>query len=208
MSEARNQISSYLLGELGDAEAAEFERGMAADPALREEVEGLRPGASAEPRPSRRRPRLPSLTLRPAAATGLAVLLLAVGLGAGLLIDGGGGAESPSGGPDLILSRFDDGPSGAHGEVALASDEQRAQVLIGGLDPSGDGRFYELWLLDDDGKMIALGSFRVGAGGEAEVDLPLPVDPSRYAYFDVSLQEDDGDPAHSGVSVLRGPTSS
>jgi len=56
--------------------------------------------------------------------------------------------------------------------------------------------------------MIALGSFRIGADERAEVELPIPFPPSRYRYFDVSLQEDNGNPAHSGISVLRGTTSS
>lgn len=235
MSEPREHISSYLLGELGAAEAAAFERELEADPVLREEVEGLRPvvarleampeeawepaeppplrmpgesAARADERSARHRWRLPTLSLRPAPAAALATLLLAIGVGAGLLIDVNEGGGSPDGSADLVLNRIDDGPAGAHGDVLLAGSEQRATLEIGGLDPSDDGRFYELWLLDDDGRMIALGSFRVGADGEAEVDLPLPVEPERYQYFDVSLQEDNGDPAHSGVSVLRGPTSS
>ena len=53
-----------------------------------------------------------------------------------------------------------------------------------------------------------LGAFRVGPDGRADVELPIPVTPSRYRYFDISLQEDNGDPAHSGNSVLRGATSS
>jgi hypothetical protein len=43
MREARDQISSYLLGELDTAEAAAFERRLDADPDLRKEVERLRP---------------------------------------------------------------------------------------------------------------------------------------------------------------------
>lgn len=39
-------------------------------------------------------------------------------------------------------------------------------------------------------------------------EVPIPVTPSRWRYFDVSLQVNNGNPAHSGVSVLRGPTSS
>jgi anti-sigma factor RsiW len=34
---------AYLLGELDDAQSAEFERAMTADPELRAEVERLRP---------------------------------------------------------------------------------------------------------------------------------------------------------------------
>jgi anti-sigma-K factor RskA len=241
MREARDQISSYLLGELDAAEAAAFERRLDADPDLRKEVERLRPvvgrleelpaavweapkppplavpeGAAEPPReprggpsPAGRRLRLPTVTLRPAPAAALAALLLAVGVASGLLIGGNGGSLAPrTGATDVVLRRIGDGPSGAQGDVFVAKSKQRATVEVEGLKPSGSHAFYELWLLDDDGRMIALGSFRIGADGRAEVELPIPLPPSRYRYFDVSLQEDDGNPAHSGISVLRGTTSS
>ncbi|MEZ5076745.1 MAG: anti-sigma factor [Solirubrobacterales bacterium] len=237
MNEASEQISAYLLGELDAEQAAAFERELASDPALREEVERLQPlvgrlealptdawepaeppplqmppdlAAAAEPGPpaarrGRRGLRLPTLTLRPLPATGLATVLLAIGLVAGLLIEGGSSSEPAGAG--LVLNRIDDGPAGASGDVAVAANDSRATLVVEGLDPSGADQFYEAWLLDADGKMIALGSFRVGEDGRAEVQVPIPVSPSRYAYFDVSLQEDNGDPTHSGVSVLRGSTS-
>jgi anti-sigma-K factor RskA len=241
MSEARDQISSYLLGELDPTEVASFEHQLEADPGLRHEVERLRPvvaqladlpaevweapdppplvlpDGAARPAPSEagdakrpaRRRRLPTLTLRPLPAAGLAAVLLAVGVAGGLLFNAGGGSGEPeAGATDVVLTRIDDGPSGAHGDVLVAGDQRRARVDVSGLDPSGSGHFYELWLLDKDGRMIALGTFQVGADGRAEVELPIPVTPSQYGYFDVSLQEDNGDPAHSGISVLRGPTSS
>jgi anti-sigma-K factor RskA len=241
MREARDQVSSYLLGELDAAEAAAFERRLDADPDLREEVERLRPvvgrleelpaevweapqppplavpeGAAEAPReprgspsPARRRLRLPTVTLRPAPAAALAALLLAVGVASGLLIGGNGGSRGTgAGATDVVLRRIGDGPRGAHGDVFVGRSKQRAKVDVEGLIPSGSHAFYELWLLDDDGRMIALGSFRIGADGRAEVELPIPVAPSRYRYFDVSMQEDDGNPAHSGISVLRGRTSS
>lgn len=232
MSEAKDQISSYLLGELGVTEAAAFERHLETDRELREEVERLRalvarledlPPEAWEPpqppplalpedaaRPARRRGlRLPTLTLRPLPAAGLTAILLAVGVAGGILIGGNGGSGGVRAGEsDLVLTRVDDGPDGAHGDVLLAADQQRAEVEVSGLDPSGPGRFYELWLLDEDGRMIAIGAFQVGPDGRAEVEVPIPVAPSRYRYFDISLQQDDGDPAHSGVSVLRGPTRS
>lgn len=243
MSDSGDRISSYLLGELDAAEASAFERRLAEEPGLREEVERLRPlvarlGAlpadvweAPEPPPlalpeeaaiaarpqahgesaSERRPgrlRLPVLTLRPVAAGGFAAVLLAIGIAAGLLLGGGSSGEPGGGSTDLVLQRIDDGPAGAHGDVLVAADGRRATVDVGGLEPNGPGRFYELWLLDDDGRMIALGSFRVGDDGRAQVRLPIPVSPAQYRYFDLSLQEDNGDPAHSGISVLRGPTSS
>lgn len=233
MSEASDQISSYLLGELGPEEAAAFERSLDGDAALREEVERLcplvarleqlppdawepvepppleMPADASEPKPAAERPRrrrLPAVTLRPLPAAALATLLLAIGLAAGLLIEGGG-SGGPVDGPELVLSRIDDGPAGASGDVAVAANDSRATLAVEGLAPSGSDQFYELWLLDEDGRMIALGSFQVGEDGRAEIELPIPVAPSRYTYFDVSLQEDNGDPTHSGVSVLRGSTS-
>lgn len=241
MREARDQISSYLLGELDAAETAAFERRLDADPDLREDVERLRPvvgslealpaeiweapqppslampeGAE-EPAQERgngrsrtgRRLRLPTITLRPAPGAALAALLLAVGVAGGLLIGGNGSSQGPgTGATDLVLRRTGDGPPGARGDVFVGEGKQRATVDVEGLKPNGSHAFYELWLLDDDGRMIALGSFRIGADGRAKVDLPIPVAPSRYRYFDISLQEDNGNPTHSGISVLRGPTSS
>ena len=77
---------------------------------------------------------------------------------------------------------------------------------VSGLAPSDGGAFYELWLLDDADRMVSLGSFRVPASGRAEIDVPLPVPVTDFRYIDVSREPDDGDPAHSGDSVLRGPT--
>jgi anti-sigma-K factor RskA len=237
MSTPRDEISSYLLGELDAGEAAQFERRMSADAQLRDEVEQLRPvvqrltempgevweGAPEPPplempassapgvkSPERRRRRwsMPSaLTIRPALAAALSALLLAVGIGAGALLSGDDGASLDSQ-AELALSRIDDGPPGAEGRVLVSAGGERATVDVGGLEPSGPDRFYELWLLDADGRMIALGSFQVGEDGRADVEIPIPVEPSRYQFFDVSLQEDNGDPAHSGISVLRGPTAS
>jgi hypothetical protein len=39
------------------------------------------------------------------------------------------------------------------------------------------------------------------------VRVPLPDDPGRYRYFDVSRELVDGGLEHSGDSLLRGPTS-
>ena len=79
---------------------------------------------------------------------------------------------------------------------------------VSGLPQSGDREFYELWLLGEKGELIALGSFRVPPDGSSTIEVPLPVDPDRYRYFDVSIQPENGDPQHSGRSVLRGLTSS
>ena len=73
------------------------------------------------------------------------------------------------------------------------------------MQPSADGNFYELWLLNSADDLVSLGSFRVPASGEADVTVPLPADPEGFAALDISAEPDDGDPAHSTRSVLRAP---
>ena len=48
-----------------------------------------------------------------------------------------------------------------------------------------------------------MGSFRVGRDGRVDAHMPVAVDVGRYRLVDVSLEPDDGDPAHSQRSVLR-----
>ena len=88
----------------------------------------------------------------------------------------------------------------------MSSDDGGLRVWVSGLAPSRPGAYYELWLLDGPERLLSLGSFRVPASGAAEVTVPLPVDVTDFRFVDVSVESADGDPGHSGVSVLRGPT--
>ena len=150
----------------------------------------------AEPAPRRRR----TLTLRPLPAFAVAMLLLAVGAGGALLA----GSRDQEGGRTLSLAPLAQGAGG--GKVRVAGAGGRATLAVSGLARSRAGEFYELWLLTPPGDLVSLGSFRVGAGGRAELEVPLPVDPSRYRFLDVSVEPDDGDPSHSARSILRGRT--
>jgi hypothetical protein len=105
------------------------------------------------------------------------------------------------------MAPFGDAAPSATGvaEVTGGADDRVALVRVSGLRPSSPGDFYEVWLLDDakrPGRLISLGSFRVPGSGAATVEVPVPVDPERFV-FDVSVEPQDGDPAHSGDSVLR-----
>ena len=151
----------------------------------------------AQATPRRRR----ALTLRPLPALAAALLLLAVGAGGALIATSGD--EDP--GRTLALAPLTRGAGGA-GKVEIARAGGRATLAVSGLAPSRRGEFYELWLLSPPGDLVSLGSFRVAAGGRAKLEVPVPVDPSRYRFVDVSVEADDGDPSHSSRSVLRGPT--
>ncbi len=68
-----------------------------------------------------------------------------------------------------------------------------------GLD-AGDG-YLELWMIDPTvSKLVSLGPLR----DDGVYVLPPGVDPAEYPIVDVSAEPVDGNPAHSGASLLRG----
>ncbi|HET7474944.1 MAG TPA: anti-sigma factor [Dermatophilaceae bacterium] len=86
--------------------------------------------------------------------------------------------------------------------AASADDGTRMTLTTKGLRPAGDGKFYYAWLFDPaTNKMLALGV--VGPDGNATFTVDSSI-LSRYHAVDVSLQDDNGNPAHSALSVLRG----
>jgi len=217
------RLLDYLTGELRPEERAAFE----ADPARVAEAERLRPivtrleslereewdppAAPALALPGRRereperapRRRRRVLTLRPLVAAGLALLLLAIGVGAGRLLGDGGG---PDRGRVLALDPVQPAGGAAHGTATiLGRAGGRARFVVRGLKPSANGGFYELWLMNSADDLVSLGSFRVPASGEAAVTVPLPADPDAFAALDISAEPADGNPAHSARSVLRAP---
>lgn len=66
-------------------------------------------------------------------------------------------------------------------------------------DP-GEG-VLELWVIDTE----VAGMFTLGAiDGDGLFELPEGVDPAAFPVVDISVEPLDGDPTHSGQSVLRG----
>ncbi len=156
----------------------------------------------------RSRSRTGSVWLRVAGflATGAALLLVGFLIGSGTK-DGDDSPPSVNPGPAIVLDRYGEGPNSAKGEVRMVSSEgDQMKLDVAGLKPNSDNEFYELWLLGKGGELVSLGSFRVGDEGNRTVELPLPVDPANFEYFDVSIESDRDGPDHSGRSVLRGTT--
>lgn len=80
------------------------------------------------------------------------------------------------------------------GHLSLALD-------AAGLAPEPDA-YYEVWLLTPDAsRMIPLGAL---AADHEEFPVPDGVDLAAFSVVDVSVEPYDGDPQHSGDSVLRG----
>jgi Anti-sigma-K factor rskA, C-terminal/Putative zinc-finger len=89
------------------------------------------------------------------------------------------------------------------GRVEMVDDDGAVSMTIETRDlPKTDqGEFYQVWLFNPEtGKMLSLGILGPeGKGGFQFPDSLL----GRYQVVDVSLEKDDGDPAHSVTSVLR-----
>lgn len=153
--------------------------------------------------PFRRRVSMPRF-----AAAAAAAAFLVAGIGIGGLVFGGTDAEPTPTGPPIELASFDEGGPDAHGEVRTVSSGGGSLTLdVSGLDPSRPGEIYTLWLIDPEENLLTLGSFLVPAEGATTVTVPLPVSLENFAAVDVSVEEPDGGPEHSGRSVLRGPIS-
>ncbi|HEX6422421.1 MAG TPA: anti-sigma factor [Acidimicrobiales bacterium] len=159
-------------------------------------VTGVETGGAAVPlerareRRARRAPR-PWLLVAAAAAV---VVLAAV---AGTLV-----AVSRTDDPSLVASTPLD-PLGAAGtgtaELVDDDGDLRLRLETADLDP-GDG-FLEVWVIDPEvSKLVSLGPLRP----DGVYDLPAGLEPEQFPIVDVSLEPIDGDPTHSGDSLLRG----
>jgi anti-sigma-K factor RskA len=219
-------IVDYLLDELSPEDRLRVERRMAEDDLFRAEVDRLRPlvtelealpGEAWEPGEVPPLPVLPPLpaspperrgriSLSPWLAVAAAVVALAVGVAVGVLVRDGG--EQPATGPSIALAPLGGADPAARATATMVDDANGMRLDASGLAPLPSGEFYEVWLLDGPERVMSLGSFRVPASGDAHVTVPLPVDAADFRYVDVSVEREDGDPSHSGASVLRGPTGS
>ena len=99
---------------------------------------------------------------------------------------------------EVELEQLGDSGSG-RAELLDRGGSYQVRLETTGLDPA-DG-YLELWLLDPSAtRLVSLGPLR----DDGLYDLPSGVDPSEFPVVDVSVEPVDGDPTHSGQSVLRG----
>lgn len=89
----------------------------------------------------------------------------------------------------------------ASGSARVEEDEAgERRVVVDVSAPNGGLR--EVWLLDPETSgLISLGLLSGEAGTFV---IPADIDLMRYSVIDVSEEPDDGDPAHSGDSIVRG----
>lgn len=165
-------------------------------------IEGGRrdaPGASSPPRRGRAVGNRPPRGWILAAAAAVLVVVVGVGALAARRDDGGGASVVAS----ADLEPLPDEPTGAAvpARADLVDDGGRLELELATGDlPAIDGH-YEVWLIDPDVEgMVSLGPVRA----DGRYAVPPDLDPGLFPIVDVSIEPADGDPTHSGVSLIRG----
>lgn len=100
---------------------------------------------------------------------------------------------------EAVLDPLGDGSASGAAAIVEAESERRLVVDVDAPDVDG---YLEVWLLTPD--VSGLVSLGVLTGGVADVAIPDGLDLDTFSVVDVSVEPFDGDPAHSGESLVRG----
>ena len=84
-------------------------------------------------------------------------------------------------------------------ELVAAAAGQEVRVDATDLPPPTNS--YEVWLFGGEGRMVSLGTLNDRWGS---FTVPQGINPAEYSVVDISDEAPDGNPAHSGVSLVRG----
>ncbi len=185
-------------------------RDLPAEPPAPVAVSGVgRPGGTTRPRgrvtpggPRVHRRRRVLLTV--AAVVGAFAIVLGIGVATGAL------PGLPGSASETVLARAEldalPGWSGAGGTAELERDRDGRLSLVvdlrGGTGRTGTGALREVWMMRSDLDGLVSVGFLDGDRGRFTV--PSGMDTARFPVVDVSAEADDGDPAHSGDSIVRG----
>jgi Anti-sigma-K factor rskA len=154
------------------------------------EPEAGQPLAPVVPLRSRRRPVLLAVA---AAAAGVVV-----GAGVMAVLDRDEGGEEVTA---VALDPLADNDASGRAEVIEQDDGSR--VVRVELDaPALEDEYYEVWLIDEE--VVGMVTLGVARPGVQTFEIPADLELGEFPIVDVSVEELDGDPTHSGVSVCRG----
>ncbi len=130
-----------------------------------------------------------------------AAAALIVGIGSAIVI-GGRDATTVIARADLSSDGLAGAPAGLRGdaEVVESGSVEAIHVDVGDLRPAS-GEYLEVWLIKPDvSGMVSLGTVRA----DGAYELPQGLRLADYPIVDVSTEPYDGNPSHSGLSLLRG----
>jgi hypothetical protein len=148
----------------------------------------------------RRTGRRPGRTLLLVAASALVVGAVGGAVGTSLLTPDPEPAR-PKVVTQVVLAALPVDPQ-ASGEAKVVSTGSGRELSVDVRKLAGTDGFYEVWLIDRGvKKMIPLGILH---GSQGQFAIPEGVDLGKYPIVDVSAEPLDGNPQHSGKSLLRG----
>lgn len=141
----------------------------------------------------------------PAALAVAAVLALVLATGAALIVRLTNSevtvAEAAIGNDGLPVQTTGSGTA----VLKQRGDDQFLELELPALDAADPNSIYEIWMIDTDvDGMVSLGSLAATDGETTRIDLPDTIDHTAFPVVDISVEPLDGDPTHSGQSVLRG----
>ena len=147
-----------------------------------------------------------------AAAAALVVLVAGVAIGRGVGASGGpAGAELPA--STIVAQLRPIGPLDPAGSGTLTATEHAGvrtmAVHLTGVPDTAGADYLEVWLMNGAGsEIVALGALtRDGSGYTGSFTVPSNLPMAQLDLIDVSAERYDGNPGHSGVSILRGTIS-
>ena len=149
-------------------------------------------------RRTRRHPRARPTSWRLLSAAAAVVLAIV-----GTVVAGAARSSSPRGDRrEVALLGTDLAPGASAAATLRATPSGFAVTLwVEGLAPAPPGSYYQAWMKGPGGP-VAIGTFHVGGGDDAVIELWSGVDPGDHPEITVTLEPDDGDPASSGRKML------
>ncbi|MBT1664675.1 anti-sigma factor [Curtobacterium flaccumfaciens] len=138
------------------------------------------------------------------AGVGVLAVVLGIGVASGVV------PGLPRGDTETVLANTElaalPGWSGTTGRAELERDQDGRVTLHvdlhGARGRSDTGPLREVWMMRSDlGGLVSVGYLD---GDQGRFTVPDGVDTAEFPVVDVSAEADDGDPAHSGDSIVRG----
>jgi hypothetical protein len=104
----------------------------------------------------------------------------------------------------LLLNPLQKGSQNQGIAVVAQRGKDRSLIVQARLKPTQKDQAYEVWLFNSPKDAVSLGAQVTDQNGNYQGAGRLPAPLNKYRFIDVSLEKLDRNPAHSGVSVLRG----
>jgi hypothetical protein len=168
-------------------------------------------GAELQPVEEPPPPGRPKARRRVLVAVVAAVVALAAGVGIGLGVGAVGGSPGAAPPPSTVVAQLQPiGPLDPAASGTLTATEQAGvrtmAVRLTGVPDTAGADYLEVWLMNGAGtEIVALGALtRDASGYTGSFTVPSNLPMTQLDLVDVSAERYDGNPDHSGVSILRG----